>query len=167
MAPTTPVTPTENPPVARRGSRVAFELSRVVGLDATRSWEMLVDWAGHADWVPMTTVEVDPKDPARFTAWSGPIKKLSLEDRMVAVEQEFDAETSRGRCLVHKLGPILIGEAEFTVSPGTAAGTSIIFWREDVHVPYLPSPLTGIVGRLGALLFGRSLVRMEKVAKAS
>lgn len=156
-----------SPTTSRRGSRVSFELSKVVGLDASASWDMLTDWAGHADWVAMTTVDVDPDDPAKFTAWSGPIKALSLEDRMVAVEQEFDEATSHGRCLVHKLGPVLVGEAEFTVVPGTAPGTSIVHWREDVHVPYLPSPLTGVVGRLGALFFGRGLVRMEKVARAA
>ena len=161
------MTTTDSPTVARRGSRVSFELSKVVGLEATRTWDMLTNWAGHADWVAMTTVDVDPDDPNRFTAWSGPIRALSLEDRMVAVESEFDAETGRGRCLVHKLGPVLVGEAEFTVEPGTAPGTSVVHWREDVHVPYLPSPLTGPVGRLGALFFGRGLVRMEKVAKAT
>ena len=160
-------TPTDMPSTTRRGSRVVFDVSRVVGLDAQRTWDLLTDWAGHADWVAMTTVDVDPDDPRRFTAWSGPTRRLALEDRMLAVEQHFDAATGNGRCLVHKLGPVLIGEAEFTVTPGTAPGTTVVQWRESIHVPYLPSPLTGIVGRLGAVFFGRGLVRMEKVARSS
>lgn len=166
MPPTDATDTAATPVPARRGSRVVFELTRVIGLDATTAWTMLTDWAGHADWVAMTTVDVDPNDPRRFTAWSGPTRRLALEDRMVAVEEHFDAESGTGRCLVHKLGPVLVGEAEFTVAPGTAARTSVVHWREDVHVPYLPSPLSGIVGRLGALFFGRGLVRMEKVANS-
>ena len=152
------------PAPTTRGSRVVFDLTRVVGLDAATTWRMLTDWAGHADWVAMTTVDVDPNDPRRFTAWSGPTRRLALEDRMVAVEQHFDEATGSGHCVVHKLGPVLVGEAAFTVNPGTASGTTEVHWREDVHVPYLPSPLSAIVGRLGAVFFGRGLVQMEKVA---
>ncbi|MGA1345410.1 MAG: SRPBCC family protein [Ilumatobacteraceae bacterium] len=155
--PTTPPAPT------RRGSRVEFSLARTVDLSPERAWAMLVDWPGHAEWVPMTSVEVDPEDPNRFTAWSGLGRRLALEDRMVTVEQTFDGE--HGRCLVHKLGPVLVGEAEFTVAPGPTSGTAVVHWREDVHVPYLPGPLSGLTGRIGALLFAQALRRMERLGR--
>lgn len=154
---------TSAPTPTRRGTRVTFSLDRTVDLPSERAWAMLIDWPGHAEWVPMTTVDVDPDDPKRFTAWSGLGRRLALEDRMVTVEQSFDGE--RGRCLVHKLGPILVGEAEFTVAPGGTPGTTVVHWREDVHVPYLPGPLSGLTGRIGALLFRQALGRMERLGR--
>ena len=86
-----------------------------------------------------------------------------LKDRMVTVEQTFDGE--RGRCLVHKLGPILTGEAEFTVAPGDTPDSAVVHWREDVHVPYLPGLLSTLTGRIGALLFRQAIGRMERLGR--
>jgi hypothetical protein len=145
----------------RHTSQVMFELDRTLTLTPERAWELLIDWKGHGDWVPMTTVEVDPDDPSRFIAWSGIGKKLALEDRMHAVVQEFDG--SNGHCRVEKLGPILVGEASFTVSPGPTPGTSVVSWREDVAVPYLPKFLAPVAAKIGGVLFGASLRRMAKI----
>ena len=109
----------------------------------------------------MTRVEVDPDNPDRFTAWSG-LGRLALEDRMQV--REIDHDSDIRRCVVDKLGPILVGEAEFSVAAGPSGVTSIVTWREDVHVPYLPRVLTGIVGRIGAALFSQSLRRMARAA---
>ena len=78
------------------------------------------------------------------------------------VVREMDTESTPRRCVVNKLGPILVGEAEFTVAPGPSGVTSIVTWREDVHVPYLPRFASGIVGRVGAALFSQSLRRMAR-----
>ena len=144
-------------------ARVHFTVRKHLPLPGRIAYDELVDWRGHAEWVPMTSVDVDPEDPNRFTAWSGLGRRLALEDRMVTVEQTFDGE--HGRCLVHKLGPVLVGEAEFTVAPGPTSGTAVVHWREDVHVPYLPGPLSGLTGRIGALLFAQALRRMERLGR--
>jgi hypothetical protein len=155
------MTTTEPPTTpSRTGTRVAFELDRTVALAPEVAWRRLVDWPGHADWIPMTRVEVDTQDPARFVAWSG-LGKLALEDRMHAVEQEFDGVN--GHCRVEKLGPVLVGEAAFTVAPGPTAGSSTVSWREDVAVPYLPKFLAPVAAKIGGLLFGASLRRMAKL----
>jgi hypothetical protein len=146
----------------RRGATVAFSLDRTLNLEPETAWRMLADWDGHADWIPMTRVKVDETDPTRFTAWSG-LGPLALEDRMHAVESEFDG--SSGRCLVEKLGPVLVGEAEFTVRPGPTPGTATVGWREEVGVPHLPRFLAPVAGALGRVLFGRSLRRMERFAQ--
>jgi hypothetical protein len=146
----------------RSGTTVAFTLERQLDLAPTVAWSMLTDWKGHADWIPMTRVEVDPADPARFTAWSG-LGRLALEDRMRATRSSFDGTT--GSCLVEKLGPVLVGEAEFSVRPGDAAGTTIVHWREDVTMPHLPKVLAPLAARVGRVLFGRSLASMAKTAR--
>lgn len=162
-----PVTSAEtDPPTDRavhqlRGTRVRFDVAVVVPVGPERAWQRLTDWRTHGDWIPMTRVEVDPADPNRFTAWSGP-GKLALEDRMCAEPAEFDG--SSGRCRVAKLGPVLVGEAEFSVGPGLAPGTATVQWREDVTVPRLPTLFAPAVAWVSARLFALSLRRMAKVA---
>ena len=130
-----------------------------MALDPAEAWRRLTDWAGHADWVPMTRVEVDPADPDAFVAFSGP-GPLALEDRMRAGERSFDGST--GSCRVDKLGPVLVGEAEFAVRPGETAGSTVVGWREDVLVPHLPRVFVPLVAAAGRFLFGWSLGRMAK-----
>lgn len=151
--------PADSPTPPRRGARVVFDLDRTVALAPQQAWARLTDWAGHANWIPMTRVAVDPDDPARFTAWSGP-GPLALEDRMRATAMDFDG--SSGRCHVDKLGPVLVGEASFTVAPGPDADTSVVTWHEDVVVPHLPGFLAPVAAAVGRLLFGWSLGRMAR-----
>lgn len=148
-------------PTTSRGTRVAFDVAVIIPVAPEQAWRRLNDWGTHGDWIPMTRVEVDPADPARFTAWSGP-GKLALEDRMHAEPSSFDGTT--GRCLVHKLGPVLVGEAEFSVEPGLTPGTTTVQWREDVSVPRLPGPLAPLVAWVAARLFALSLRRLARVA---
>jgi hypothetical protein len=142
-----------------RGTRVHFSLDRTIPISSTSAWQELTDWAGHAAWIPMTRVELDPDDPAAFVAFSGP-GALALEDRMRATQSSFDG--SSGRCLVAKLGPVLVGEAEFTVAPGPSADSAVVTWREDVTVPHLPGFLAPVAARIGAALFSWSLGRMAR-----
>jgi hypothetical protein len=141
------------------GGRVVFQVCRTLPIPTDEAWRRLVDWAGHATWIPMTRVDVDPADPNRFVAWSG-IGPVMLEDRMEAVEQHFDGAS--GRCRVLKLGPVLVGEAEFAVFPGLTPGSSVVQWREDVTVRRLPRFLTSVASVLGGRLFAGSLARMVR-----
>lgn len=142
-----------------RGALVEFTVSEVVPLSAADAWKKLADWGGHGDWIPMTRVDVDPADPNRFVAYSG-VKPLVLEDRMWADHSEFDGTT--GRAHVHKLGPILVGDAELLVSPGLTDDRAVVVWRESVHVPHLPSFLAPIAAWIGKTLFAQSLRRMAR-----
>ena len=152
--------PSDTPAAPATGTRVAFDVAVVIPVAPERAWARLNDWGTHGDWIPMTRVELDPADSSRFTAWSGP-GRLALEDRMHAEAAEFDGTS--GRCRVRKLGPVLVGEAEFAVGPGLAAGTTLVQWREDVTVPRLPAPLAPIVAWVSARLFALSIRRMARV----
>ena len=148
---------------SRKGTRVFFQLSKTIPISPERAWDRLSDWSTHGEWIPMTRMEVDPADPNRFTAWSG-LGKLALEDRMQVVATSTDTETKT--CRVAKLGPVLVGEAEFAVSPASTPGHAVIQWREDVSVPYLPSFLAPVAAALGKALFGASIKRMAKKTPA-
>jgi len=154
-------------PPSGKGARVVFDVHRDVALDAETTWEALIDWAGHGDWVPLTHVDVDANDPDVFTAWSGLGasgwgRRLALEDRMQAITTEFDA--GYGHCVVHKLGPTLQGVAQLTVSPGPVPGTTSIHWHENVTVRRLPTFLSSLTGTISAALFNMALGRMENWA---
>lgn len=141
------------------GALVEFTVSETVPLPPAEAWTRLVDWRGHGDWIPMTRVDVDPDDPNRFVAWSG-LKPLVLEDRMYADHLEFDGTV--GRAHVHKLGPVLVGDADLLVSPGLTDRQAVVVWREAVRVPYLPALLAPIAAWLGKTLFAQSLRRMAR-----
>lgn len=141
------------------GARVVFELEVEVPISAQEAWDRLNDWPSHGKWVPLTRVEVDRNDPARFVAWSG-IRPLVLEDRMHQLTAEFNG--TQGESTVAKLGPILVGEARFAVRPGTSANTAVVSWREDVAVKCLPTFLVPITALLSKKMFANGVKKMAK-----
>jgi hypothetical protein len=150
-----PVEPATPPP----GRRVVFELVKVVPVPPDVVWQRLTDWPRHAEWIPATRVAVDPEHPDRFVAWTG-FGPASLEDRMQADELHFEAGHGRGH--VTKLGPVLGGEAVFSVAPGLAPGSTVVHWREDITVPFLPRILAPVAGFVGRATFGLALRRLAR-----
>lgn len=138
-------------------TRVVVELERHLHVGSVETWGRLIDWGAHGEWIPATYVEVDDKDPDSFVAYSG-YKPLVLEDRMRVVSLEFDGQTGTG--VVEKLGPVLLGSATFTVTPGATPDTCTVTWSEDVTVPHLPKLLAAPVGWVAKHMFNLSLKRL-------
>jgi hypothetical protein len=140
---------------------VRFELSRHFDVPSRVLWDELVDWPAHGAWIPATSIEGEPGDPAAvgytFTAWTG-IRPVALEDRMRVTRCDWDDAAETGSCDVEKLGPVLGGTAGFTVS--ARPNGSVLAWREDVTVPYLPAFLSGIAAVVGRLGFSLALRRL-------
>lgn len=128
-------------------------------------WNELVDWAGHAAWIPATRVVVDPGDPtavgATFTAWTG-FGKVALEDRMRIKALDWDQATGHGSCTVDKLGPILNGTAGFTVGPNGAGGADLA-WVEDVRIARVPGFVAPLLARVGAAGFRQGMRRLARL----
>ena len=124
-------------------------------------WHELIDWKGHEAWIPATRVDLHDDDPnaigATFTAFSG-YRPLVLEDRMQVESLQWNDDERNGFCRVIKLGPVLTGEASFTVEP-EGDGTTMV-WVEDVVVPYLPQFLAPVAARLGIAGFGFGMRRL-------
>ncbi len=140
---------------------VRFELSRRFDVPVREVWDELIDWPAHGAWIPATTIEGEAGDPTAvgytFTAWTG-FRPVALEDRMRVTRCDWDEAAQTGVCDVEKLGPVLGGGAGFTVRADGAG--SVLDWREEVTVPYLPgflAPVAAFVGRLGFRLALRSL----------
>jgi hypothetical protein len=148
-------------------AQVKFEVIQSFKAPSHRVWAELIDWKGHADWVPMTRVNLEPGDPAaigaRFTAWTG-IGPLALKDQMEVSVLTWDDATSSGTCEVTKIGPVLRGRAGFTVTP-TATGSELQ-WIEDVTVPVAPQFLAPVFAQLGVIGFRQALKKLAKLLES-
>ncbi|MDJ0767953.1 MAG: SRPBCC family protein [Ilumatobacter sp.] len=145
-------------------AKVRFEVRHEFTSSARIVWDELVDWEGHAAWVPLTRMEVDPGDPtavgATFTAYTG-VGRLALPDRMRVVRCDWTDSSSTGDCEVEKLGPVLTGRAGFTVEPADG-DRAVLHWFEDVTVPYTPQFVAPVLGKIGAAGFRAGMRRLAK-----
>lgn len=146
-------------------AEVKFDVRHRFEAPAREVWDALVDWNGHADWIPATRMEVGPGDPtavgAEFTAITG-VGPLALTDRMRVVRCDWSEATSSGDCEVEKLGPVLTGSAGFTIEPSEGGGTDLV-WVEDVRVPYTPQFLSPVLAFLGARGFALGMKKLAKL----
>lgn len=147
-------------------ANVTFEVHYTFDAAPQMVWNEMVDWKGHETWIPMTRVEVQPGDPtavgAEFTAWTG-LGPVSLKDHMLVTQCDWDDSTSRGRCQVEKLGPVLRGTAGFTLQPGAEPETTDLVWFEDVVVGLVPQFMAPLLAKLGAVGFKQGMGSLNKL----
>jgi carbon monoxide dehydrogenase subunit G len=122
-------------------------------------WGRLTDWAGHADWVPATTVTLHPGPCEEFTAATG-VGRWRFADRMRVVSVTFDG--TAGRATIAKLGPVLFGTVTIT-AVATGPGSTTVMWSDDLAVArYLPRFAAPVAARLSAAGFRWSLRRFAR-----
>lgn len=143
-------------------ARVHFRVRRPLPLPSRVAFDELVDWRGHADWVPMTRVVIESGDGGvgtTFVATTG-LGPLALPDRMRVESMDAEART----VTVVKVGPVLTGDVRLAVeSVGDTA--CIVHWDEDVRVPLLPGFLSKPVGAVARKAFEVSIDRMAQRAR--
>jgi len=145
-------------------ANVVFQVSRTLSFNADRVFEALIDWRGHADWVPLTKVEILSGDGAvgtEFIATSG-VGPLALPDRMRVDSLDREARTSR----ITKVGPVLTGVVDLTVTQ-QGENSSSVHWVENVQVPMLPQFLARPVAAAARAAFMQALGRMERYLRKS
>ena len=140
-------------------ANVRFRVTRDLNLPARAVFDELIDWPGHAEWVPLTRVVVESGDGGPgtvFVATSG-IGPLALPDRMRVDALDADAMTVR----VTKIGPVLTGVVDLSV---TSLGDQRcrLDWLEDIRVPALPQFLARPVAAAARRGFETSITRMAK-----
>ena len=146
-------------------AQVSFALDVHCPASAERTWQALIDWRGHATWIPQTTVRILDGDggvATTFIARSG-IGPLAFDDTMKVTLLDPVTRTA----MVRKTGPLLTGTAGFTVSD--AGSGCRIHWQEDVHVPHVPpflAPALAIGGRVMFRVAIRGLARRLTAAAA-
>jgi hypothetical protein len=117
---------------------------RTIPASADETFALLADLRGHHRWIPLTTTDAPPP-PARpgdaLTALTAGV----LPDRMrVEHVRPPSVDGGPGVLGVRKLGPVLLGDVEITVTPA-GPGASVVDWREDV---WLRGPLPRRLTRL-------------------
>ncbi len=143
---------------------VKFTVNRDLNLPARAVFDELVDWRGHAKWVPLTKVKVlkgDGGPGTEFIATSG-IGPLALPDRMRVDALDAEAMTVR----VSKIGPVLTGVVHLSVT-ATGEGASRLDWVEDILVPHMPQFLAKPVAAAARMGFQASISRMAKLLAAA
>ena len=119
-------------------------------------WRLVTDWPAHSRFVPLTTVTRTGGGPPgvgeRFTARTG-IGRLAFDDLMEVVEWVPPDGGAAGRCVVAKLGRVLLGHAVIEVTPLSPHGCRVT-WSEVVEIaPTLltraAAPLVTLAGEVG------------------
>lgn len=140
-------------------ARVRFTVVRDLAFPADVVFAALIDWAGHATWVPLTRVQVlegDGDAGTRFVATSG-LGPLALPDRMTVTALDHAAMSVD----VEKTGPVLTGTVHLSVTV-IDDHRSRITWFEDVHVPGLPPFLAPPVAAAAKAAFSASITRLAR-----
>ncbi len=135
-----------------------FVVTRDTPLDLDVTWRRITDWASHARWVPLTTIEVTTPPPngvgTVFAARTG-VGRVGFDDPMEIVEWDPPAGGRGGRCRLEKRGSVMLGWAELSVE---ARGTgSRATWRELARPAKLPRFANKASDAAGRVLFNRVL----------
>ena len=141
-------------------ANVHFTVTRDLPLSARDVFDELIDWKGHAEWVPLTRVEMlrgDGGPGTEFVATTG-IGPVALPDRMRVDELDPVAMTSR----ITKIGPVLSGVVHLSVT-STGENSSRLEWVEDIRVPGVPQFLAKPVAAAARKGFQVSITRLARL----
>lgn len=140
-------------------AHVVFTVTRDLPLPADAVFGELINWRGHANWVPLTRVRIvagDGGPGTEFIATSG-IGALALPDRMRVDTLDPVAMTVG----ITKIGPVLTGAVRLSVT-ATGDRTSRLVWVEDITVPVVPQFLAAPVAAAARRGFDTSITRMAR-----
>lgn len=142
----------------RGGAVRRVAVARELDVDASVAFAWVADPRTHPRWIPLTRLATPtgrgPEVGDRFTMVSGPsAARRGLADRMVveSLERPSVASGRPGSTRVHKLGPVLLGDAGFDVVPLGPGKCRVVWWEEAYLAGPLPravtAPLVGLALR--------------------
>lgn len=140
-------------------AKVDFTVVRSIPLPARAVFEELIDWAGHAEWVPLTRVEIvkgDGGPGTEFIATSG-VGPAALPDRMRVDALDPDAMT----VAITKIGPVLSGEVRLRIV-STGEASCRLEWFEGIVVPYAPQFLAPPIAFAAKRGFTSAITRLVR-----
>ncbi len=143
-----------------------------VSADPATVWDVMTDWAGQADWIPFTQVDVRSAHTdglgVRAEALSGfrlGGRPIGLLDRFVVTGWLPPTDRVAGELEVLHLGPYFTGEGVFRLEP-IPTGTRVVC-TEVFSVPggALSTSLVGLGLPVMRQAFRRSLTKMARIAE--
>jgi uncharacterized protein YndB with AHSA1/START domain len=145
-----------------------FEIERVVEVPAQQLWDIVTDWAGHARWIPLTTMRLD-QGPTRvgwsFAGLTG-VGPLRFSDVMRITDWAPPTGAGQGSFRLVKTGRLLAGWAEVSVRPVAGGEQTRLLWRENIVVRpvVLGRWLSPLTDRVNKALFARVIDGMAAEA---
>jgi hypothetical protein len=136
----------------------AFEVVRHTHLGAQEAFARLTDWPRHAEYIPLTTIQltglIRGDAGERFVARTrlGP---FHLDDPMEVTYRQPPVAAEPGVCRVVKLGPVLQGWTVLTVTPSLEG--CVVHWQEEARLRAVGGLLAWPNRVAGQRLFARLL----------
>jgi len=145
-----------------------FAIERVVGVPTQQVWAVITDWAGHARWIPLTTMRLDQGPTGvgfSFTGLTG-IGRLRFADVMRITSWSPPSEAGPGEFRLVKVGRLLAGWAEVSVQPLQGGEQTRLIWRENIVIrpTFLGRLLAPLTDRLNKAMFSRVIADMAAEA---
>lgn len=145
-----------------------FEIERLVAVPPQQVWDVITDWAGHARWIPLTTMRLD-QGPTRvgfsFAGLTG-IGRVRFADVMRITDWAPPTENGPGEFRLVKVGRLLAGWAEVSVHPVQGGEQTRLLWRENIVIrPVLLGRLLApLADRVNKAMFARVIGDMAAEA---
>lgn len=155
----------------------ALHLTRHTSTSPAAVWDVVADFAGYGDWMPMTRMTTDEGAPRLgwgFAGLSG-IGPLAFSDSMLVTQWDPPSTDSSGSTgpsapavfRIVKTGRLLGGWAQITITPESRVSTpgvmgSRLDWVEDVVVRPMPFKrfFAPALDRASGWLYGRAVDAM-------
>ena len=147
------------------GGRVhPITATRVFDMDAGSLFDRITALKNHERLIPFTRIEA----PGRRPRVGDTVVATSLgviRDVMLLTRYERPGARGgnhSGTAMYRKVGPLLLGTAEITVTP-LPDHTARVDWTEEVHLagPFPTELTSAVVGHFLTLMTGRALRRFE------
>ena len=128
-----------------------FAIERAVDAPPQRVWDVITDWAGHARWIPLTRMRLEPGPTGVGWSFAGltGIGRFRFSDTMVMTDWAPPVGDGPGAFRLVKVGRLLAGWAEVSVLPAANGEQTRLIWRENICI----RPV--VLGRLLAVLTDR------------
>lgn len=122
-------------------SRVLVQADAGAAASAEQTFEVLTDWARHAEWMPLTTARGGRAVGATLEGRTG-VGPIGFLDTMIITEWRPGR-----RVAVRHTGRLVRGEAWFELTPQAGGGCTIV-WAEQLDLPL------GVLGRAAWIVIG-------------
>lgn len=145
-----------------------FAIERIVAAPPRQVWDVITDWAGHARWIPLTTMRLD-QGPTRvgwsFAGLTG-VGRLRFSDAMRITDWAPPSDTGPGAFRLVKVGRWLAGWAEVSVLPIAGGEHTQLLWRENIVIRpiALGRLLAPVADRFNKAMFARVIDHMAAEA---
>jgi uncharacterized protein YndB with AHSA1/START domain len=147
-----------------------FAIERIVAVPPRQVWDVITDWAGYSRWMPLTTMRLDQGPTTVGWSFAGltGVARLRFTDAMLITVWAPPAEAGPGTFRLVKVGRLLAGWAEVSVTPIAGGEQTRLLWRENIVIRplWLGRFLAPLTDRVNQVLFAKVIEQMAASLRA-